>query len=368
MTSSGISESPSGSQNMSTEGTAEMPHSEPGASASVPTNSAAQPAPPLNFLRRFFWLDDKIATAKNECLGPSQPGWREFLLAKDTQTAVEELEGSGNSLRSTALLVRVQLLAIVRCLLLRRGQPVSSNDNSFAIVDWEAPRKLPEIDGLFETQSALNIVHLQNMLGENAEAYVLQLELAQVREVLPVLREIATTLMRPLEREAQAVYRLRIARASRLLGAAVVAFVVLALSLGWYADHSGSKNLALGKPVTVSSQYGGVGLDHHLLVDGDHTNLGFHTDNLPNQFVVIDFGKTVKFDKVVVYNRADCCKERAVPLRLEVSDDNVSYKKLAERTEEFDVWTASLLRGSGRYLRLRLLTTNCFHLSEVEVY
>ena len=112
----------------------------------------------------------------------------------------------------------------------------------------------------------------------------------------------------------------------------------------------------------------GVGLDHRLLVDGDVTNIGFHTENGPNQFVVIDLGEVKKFDKVVVYNRVDCCKERAVPVRLEVSDDGVRYTKLEDRTEVFDVWTAKMLRAKGRYLRLRLLQVNPFHLSEVEVY
>jgi len=147
-----------------------------------------------------------------------------------------------------------------------------------------------------------------------------------------------------------------------------VVFVAMSLAFGWFLDHSGNVNLALDRPVTVSTQITTIGTDHHQLVDGDHTNLGFHTDNLPNQFAVIDLGSTKKFDKVVVYNRKDCCQERAIPLVIEVSDDGAHYQKLAERDEQFDVWAATKLRGKGRYVRLRLLSANPFHLSEVEIY
>jgi hypothetical protein len=53
---------------------------------------------------------------------------------------------------------------------------------------------------------------------------------------------------------------------------------------------------------------------------------------------------------------------------LEVSDDNVNFRKVQDRTEEFDVWTAKGLDAHGRYVRLHHLGTNFLHFAEVEVY
>jgi hypothetical protein len=87
-----------------------------------------------------------------------------------------------------------------------------------------------------------------------------------------------------------------------------------------------------------------------------------------NPFVVIDLGKSKTFDKVVVYNRDDCCQERAVPLFIEVSEDGKKYHTIAERRENFDKWTARRLHTKGRFVKLRLAKTEYFHLSEVEIY
>ena len=361
--SNGISESPSDSQSMPANGASE------GAvdAVTAPLLSETELSnKTLSFLHRFFLLHEKIANAKEKCLGPSQPGWREFELAKDARSAIEEIRESSQNQYAQALLLRAELQALVRCLMLRNGLGV--DENTFSISDWPTARKVPELEALFQNQSAAILAYLEGVVGERAEPYWLQLEPNQRTELLAPLRDIATALMDPLEREAETISRLKIARYIRLSGAAVLVFAAMALVFGWFADHSGKKNIALNRPVTVTSQIPNVGTDHRLLVDGDHTNIGFHTDNLPNQFAVIDLGSSVKFDKVVVYNRSDCCKERAVPLQLEVSDDNANYKKLAERTEEFDVWTASMLRAKGRYVRLRLLGRNPFHLAEVEVY
>jgi hypothetical protein len=128
-------------------------------------------------------------------------------------------------------------------------------------------------------------------------------------------------------------------------------------------------NIALGRPVTISSSLSAdVALDHPLLVDGDRTNSGFHTGNAPNQWVMIDLGSTQNISRVVVYNRVDCCQERAIPLRLEVSDDGTNFKKVVDTTEEFEVWTAKGLDAKGRYVRLRHLGANFLHFAEVEVY
>jgi hypothetical protein len=55
-------------------------------------------------------------------------------------------------------------------------------------------------------------------------------------------------------------------------------------------------------------------------------------------------------------------------LALEVSTDGTNYRKIAEKREVFDTWTANKLKAHGRYVKLSLRSANFFHLSEVEVY
>jgi F5/8 type C domain. len=110
------------------------------------------------------------------------------------------------------------------------------------------------------------------------------------------------------------------------------------------------------------------GRDPSLLVDGDLTNLGFHTIEAPNQNVTIDLGRVQRISRVVVYNRADCCQERAVPLKIEVSGDDGQFRQVAERKEHFEKWKADFPPTNARYVRLTDLAAAAFHLSEVEVY
>jgi hypothetical protein len=71
---------------------------------------------------------------------------------------------------------------------------------------------------------------------------------------------------------------------------------------------------------------------------------------------------------VVVYNRADCCQERAVPLKIEISPDNRQFRQVAERKQQFEKWKADFPPSNARYVRLTDLNAAAFHLSEVEVY
>ena len=139
----------------------------------------------------------------------------------------------------------------------------------------------------------------------------------------------------------------------------------MALAIG---KATARPNLALHRPVTVVTPHPELGRDPSLLVDGDPTNLGFHTNDGPNQNVTIDLGTVQRIFRVVVYNRADCCKERAVPLKIEVSKDNKQFRQVAERKEQFEKWKADFPPTIARYVRLTDLAAVPFHLAEVEVY
>ena len=319
-----------------------------------------------SWIRRFFWLDEKIVQANVSSLGPKRPGWNEFRLALEAHAGFEEIKESGESRFAALLLVRSEVLLLLRCHMHRAGIDVP--DSAMSLEDLARARQIPLVGNMWNELPRTLLANVESCFGPNTETFFIDQDASHRVALVLTLTEMSSLLRKPLEHTASEVGRLIARRWSRIGAALAVAVVSLWALIGWSMDRAGGVNLALNRRVTTSSQMGGANSDHPLLVDGNVTNLGFHTDSAPNQFVVIDLGGIKKFDKVVVYNRTDCCKERAVPVRLEVSDDGVNYRKLEDRIEVFDVWTAKMLRARGRYVRLRLLQVNFFHLNEVEIY
>jgi hypothetical protein len=335
-------------------------------STALSAENLAIPTARSTWIRRFFWLDEVIAQASVHSLDSTRPGWNEYKLALEARAAIEEIKELGETKFSALLLARSELLLLIRCHMRRQG--VFVPDEAMTLEDFARARQIPLIDGIWNELPGTQREHVEACFGPNAETLLIDQDASWRVALVLTLGQISSALMKPLEREAVEVGRLIARRWLRIGVTVAVMFLSLSTLITWMMDRSGTINLALNRPVITSTQIAGIGSDHRMLVDGDLTNIGFHTDSAPGQFVVIDLGAVKKFDKVVVYNRADCCKERAVPVRLEVSDDGVSYKKLEDRTEVFDVWTAKMLRARGRYVRLRLLQVNPFHLSEVQVY
>jgi hypothetical protein len=206
------------------------------------------------------------------------------------------------------------------------------------------------------------------MLGPDRDATIAKFSGEERDECATGLHDLVMRMAEPLEIESNRLGRALFARWSRL----ILVGAALALGLGfagnWASKKFGRPNIALHAAVTTSSQYPGQGTDHTLLVDGDPDTLGFHTQEGSQQWAVIDLGKVHKFNKIVVYNRADGFEERAVPLKIEVSNDNVTYNQVAERKEKFDKWTVRGLHAEARYVRLKNTPPNYFHLGEVEIY
>ena len=215
--------------------------------------------------------------------------------------------------------------------------------------------------------SAVQVSALAESLGPNGESATANLPLPQRKSFALGLHEFVKAIADPLEFEANRLGRALFARYIRVAVAAVALIVVASVITNWIGSRFEKPNIALHRSVEVSSQYPGAGEDHSLLVNGDRTNLGFHTNCEGPQFVIVDLGAVRQFNKVVVYNRAEY-QERAVPLYLEVSSDHKTYKQLAVKKEVFDSWAASGLGATGRYVRLRNTPPNCFHLAEIEVY
>jgi hypothetical protein len=133
------------------------------------------------------------------------------------------------------------------------------------------------------------------------------------------------------------------------------------------ARASDGPNLARQARVALSSSDPTFGVDAQQVVDGNRKNLGFHTTNQGTKSVTLDLLGIKRIRRVIVYNRADCCQERAVPLALEVSTDGKVFRRLAERQATFSIWKPDLDQTEARFVRLVQTGALHFHLSEIEV-
>jgi len=150
---------------------------------------------------------------------------------------------------------------LIRCHLLRSGLTVG--ERSLGISDFSTVRKIPVIDTLFQNLSASHCAHVEALLGEQSEFYLVGLDQKQREALEAALVETATSLMASLEREAGTVKRLKIGRWVRIGATAALVFMAMVVKFGGFADHSGKANLALFRTVIVSSHIGGV--DHFLV-------------------------------------------------------------------------------------------------------
>lgn len=336
---------------------------EPAASPSV---KAPAPKTGAGFFRRFFWLDHRVKEAAEKGFAKDQPGWTQFELARQARSGIVQIGETGEGNGAVLLLERAEVLFLL-CAHLKKHK-LGTIGMSVSSADWELARKIPAIAETWSELSGAQQEAVLSGLGDQGELSLVDLDIKHRRHLASALRKLATGLADPLERDASIVGRVLFMRWTRIVSALLVLLAIAWSIWGAIDKKFASPNIALGRPVTISSQFGDIATDHTLLVDGDKTNLGFHTDNGANQWVMIDLGATKNISKVVVYNRSECCQDRAIPLRLEVSEDGTNFSKVQDRTEEFDVWTAKGLNAKGRYVRLRHLGSNFLHFSEVEVY
>jgi len=98
------------------------------------------------------------------------------------------------------------------------------------------------------------------------------------------------------------------------------------------------------------------------------TDIFFCTTDENNPWVEYDLGERKTFRQLVVENRKDCCPDRAVPLALEVSDDQKEWREVIRRDETFSTWRTSLPTTRARYVRLRVMRRSILHLDSFDLY
>ena len=140
---------------------------------------------------------------------------------------------------------------------------------------------------------------------------------------------------------------------------------------------SGSaSNLALNKTASQSSTsvYSHAN-DAQGAVDGvKDGRVGFHTENQARPWWQVDLGGPASLNEVRVYNRMDCCQERARTLEVMLSDNGRDWVTVYRHdgsvfggVTDGRPLVVALNGRQARYLRLQLNESNWFHLDEVEV-
>ena len=158
-------------------------------------------------------------------------------------------------------------------------------------------------------------------------------------------------------------------QASRVFRLGGVALGVLALigALVWGGTRFVQPpDLLPGKPWRASSAYKNFNVGAHQ-VDGNSTQVFFHTNEETNAWIEFDLQKPTQFRSVTLKNRTDCCSERAVPLVIESSDDRNHWTELARKSDDFRSWTAKFAPKTARYVRIRTLKRTWLHLEGVNV-
>ena len=334
--------------------------------------AAAPPAPPVpaerkpGLLKRVLWLGPRVAEAREKAFAPGQPGFFAYDVGRQICDDVVKIGETGKGSWAVLLLDCTAVELFTRAHLARAG--LVSGQDSLGEADWAKARTLPSLEAVWGKLTVEHSELLMALLGPERNPAMAKLSDDERESFAAGLHDLVMRLAEPLEFEAHRLGRALFARWSRVLVVALVLLVGAGFGGRWLAKKLGKPNVALRATVSVSSQFPGQGVDHTLLVDGDPDTMGFHTMDGGQQWVILDLGKVRKFDKIVIYNRPDGFEERAVPLKVEVSNDNQNYKQIAERKESFDKWTKKGLKAEGRYVRLKNTPPNFFHLGEVELY
>jgi hypothetical protein len=151
-----------------------------------------------------------------------------------------------------------------------------------------------------------------------------------------------------------------------MIGGLLGGFLALAVVTNVRAAWS-DRDIAAGQPWRASSSGDECHPDERSCA-GTRTRILFHTLDEENPWFEVDLGQSRHFSAVTVDNRSDCCGERAIPLVIEVSDDQTTWREVARNEELFTTWRAQVGAQQARYVRLRVPRKTMLHLEAVHVH
>jgi hypothetical protein len=310
--------------------------------------------------REFFLLEQRLSEARRDSFGASDPGWAEFVLARVALADANQLAQASDSADSALLLYRAAVVLLASAHRARPAQHVRTPEGQ------EPSLRLPaDQTAVAELPSEQRTLVQEALEANPPELHLAKLSDAQRQLVLKGMQGAARTLADSLEARANQVKWIGRQRWLRTVLPAALALLLAAWAVKKIIEPT---NLALHKSVKVSSNYARDRFPPDQVVDGDRSNIGFHTACTGGQWLIIDLEEVETIRGVGVFNRPDCCQERSVPLKLEASTDGEQFATLDRRTAQFDEWNVELPPTQARFVRLTNESPHCFHLAEVEVY
>ena len=263
---------------------------------------------------------------------------------------------------AAAILVRDAVVFLLRaCAVARADRAI--RDESFHAAD-----SITQLRAALPQCLSIDVERVYPVLAAQDPLDFDSLDDAEVSSVYEALVRCAKSLRRSLDLRSPA-YTAG-ARFGRWASASILALYLLyRLLIATFPAH----NLALGRPVHMSSQQPGTP-DPAALVDGNkRTSFGAHTAvGSESSWIIIDLERTVLIRKIIIYNRTDTNFDDGLPFGLDLSTDGESFRQIAVRTQAFGLggsfsppWTVRL-RDNARYIRIR--ATGYTAINEVEVF
>jgi hypothetical protein len=148
--------------------------------------------------------------------------------------------------------------------------------------------------------------------------------------------------------------------------------LALALGLGaawqWRLPLGLTRDLALGQPWRTSSAVAGT-LGQGVIASAmPDVFFFFHTNYDPSPSIVIDLGHRTSFSRLRILNREECCLSRAIPLVVEVSDDERRWRPVLEHQLPFSELLETFPTTTARFVRVRVKRRSYLHLREIGIY
>ena len=186
-----------------------------------------------------------------------------------------------------------------------------------------------------------------------------------LRSQLLVQRAQTSALIARLERARSArVRRPRWVYAGLALTLLVVAWLGAMQARDPLVTHFDLGNVSSKKPWRCSSG-ASPAMPLHGTLDEPLGSYFFFTATEHEPWLEIDLQRETRIRSALIRNRQDCCKDRALPLVLEVSKDREHWQKLAEQALPFNTWHVHLPATLTRWVRLRVQAESALHLHSV---
>jgi hypothetical protein len=183
-----------------------------------------------------------------------------------------------------------------------------------------------------------------------------------------VLRGFAKALVARAGVPELAIERHERQRAVRITGVLVASTFVAVLAASGIGVLLRKPDLAKGKPWRASSTWAECTPSKRQCGPVTDTGIFFHTNEDASPWVEMDLGAPTSFSSMSLKNRGDCCGDRAVPLVIEIGNDQKTWTEIARKKEDFQTWNPQFPKQNARYVRVRVDRKSWLHLDKVAVH